>query len=47
MSPDVKARLEAEGAEIVGNTPEQAAAIIRAELEKWATVIARAGITLN
>jgi tripartite-type tricarboxylate transporter receptor subunit TctC len=47
QSPDVKARLEAEGAEIVGNTPEQAAAIIRTELEKWATVIARAGITLN
>jgi tripartite-type tricarboxylate transporter receptor subunit TctC len=47
QSPDVKARLEAEGAEIVGNTPEQAAAIIRTELEKWATVIAKAGITLN
>jgi tripartite-type tricarboxylate transporter receptor subunit TctC len=47
QSPDVKARLEAEGADIVGNTPEQAAAIIRTELEKWATVIAKAGITLN
>jgi tripartite-type tricarboxylate transporter receptor subunit TctC len=47
QSPDVKARLEAEGAEIVGNTPDQAAAIIRTELEKWANVIAKAGITLN
>jgi tripartite-type tricarboxylate transporter receptor subunit TctC len=46
-SPDVKARLEAEGAEIVGNTPEQAAAIIRTELEKWNDVIRKAGITLN
>jgi tripartite-type tricarboxylate transporter receptor subunit TctC len=47
QSPDVKSRLEAEGAEIVGNTPEQAAAIIRTELDKWATVISKAGITLN
>ncbi len=47
QSPDVRARLEAEGAEIIGNTPEQAAAIVRTELEKWAAVIAKAGITLN
>lgn len=47
QSPDVKARLEAEGAEIVGNTPDQAAAIINTELGKWAEVIRKAGITLN
>ncbi len=47
QSPDVKARLEAEGAEIVGNTPEQATAIINTELGKWAEVIRKAGITLN
>jgi len=46
-SPDVKARLEAEGAEIVGNTPEQAAAIIRTELDKWAEVIRKSGISAN
>jgi tripartite-type tricarboxylate transporter receptor subunit TctC len=43
----VKARLEAEGAEIIGNTPEQAAAVIRADLEKWADVIRRTGIRAN
>lgn len=47
QSPEVKARLEAEGAEIIGNTPEQAAAVIRADLEKWADVIRRTGIRAN
>ena len=46
-SPDVKTRLEHEGAEIVGNTPEQASALIHGELAKWADVIKRTGITAN
>jgi len=46
-SPDVRSRLEHEGAEIVGNKPEEAAAIIRSELEKWGPVIRNAGITIN
>jgi tripartite-type tricarboxylate transporter receptor subunit TctC len=47
QSPDVRARLEAEGAEIIGNTPEQAAAIVRTELDKWAEVIRKTGMTAN
>jgi tripartite-type tricarboxylate transporter receptor subunit TctC len=43
-SPEVKSRLEQEGAEVIGNTPEQAAAVIRADLEKWAKVIRQSGI---
>ena len=46
-SPDVRSRLEHEGAEIVGNTPAEAAAIIRTELDKWGDVIRKAGITVN
>jgi tripartite-type tricarboxylate transporter receptor subunit TctC len=46
-SPDVRTRLEHEGAEIIGNTPDQAAAIVRTELDKWADVIKRTGITAN
>jgi tripartite-type tricarboxylate transporter receptor subunit TctC len=46
-SPDVKARLEAEGAEVIGNTPDQAAAIVRSEMDKWAEVIRKTGITAN
>ena len=41
---DVRERLAADGAEPVGSTPEQFAALIRAELEKWATVARNAGI---
>jgi tripartite-type tricarboxylate transporter receptor subunit TctC len=45
--PDVRARLEAEGAEIIGNTPAEAAAIVRTELDKWAEVIRKTGMTAN
>ncbi|MBI3042019.1 MAG: tripartite tricarboxylate transporter substrate binding protein [Betaproteobacteria bacterium] len=37
-------RLEREGATPIGNTPEQFAAIIRADIAKWAKVIKAAGI---
>ena len=47
QTADVKARLESEGAEVIGNTPEQAAAIMRADLEKWAEVIRKTGIRLD
>ena len=43
--PDVRARLHGLGAEPVGNTPEVFEAYLRAELPKWAKVIAAAGIT--
>ena len=41
------ARIEAEGAEIIANTPDQALAVIRADLDKWAAVIRRTGIRAN
>ncbi len=47
QSPEVKTRLEAEGAEIIANTPEQAAASIRIDLEKWAEVVRKTGIKAN
>jgi tripartite-type tricarboxylate transporter receptor subunit TctC len=36
---DVKARLEAMGMEVVGSTPEQFDALVRAELAKWTKVV--------
>ncbi len=42
--PEAKAVLVYEGAEPVGNTPEQFAAIIRTETAKWEKVIKAAGI---
>ena len=42
--PDVQARFENVGFEIVGSTPEQFAALIRAEIPKWVKVVKDAGI---
>ena len=45
--PDVVQKLNAAGFELVGGTPEQFAAIIRAESEKWAPVIKSANIKID
>ncbi len=45
--PAVKSRLANEGAEAVGNTPEQASAMVRADLEKWIDVVRRTNIKLE
>jgi tripartite-type tricarboxylate transporter receptor subunit TctC len=43
-SPDVVKRLLTDGSEVVGSTPAQFTALIRAEIPKWRKVIERAGI---
>ena len=43
-SPDFAKNLAAEGATAVGNTPDEFAAMIRADMQKWAAVISEAGI---
>ncbi len=43
-SPEMKIRLETEGAEPVGNTPSEFAALIAEEMEKWGKVGLAAGI---
>lgn len=43
-SPDLRERLQGLGADPAGNTPEQYAAFIQAETDKWAKVIKAAGI---
>ncbi len=45
--PDVNERLSALGAEPAGMTPEQFAAIIKADLNKWAKIAKDAGIRLD
>ena len=44
LLPDIKERLAQMGAAGVGNTPEQFAAFIKAEIKKWAKVVTAAGI---
>ena len=42
--PELRDRLAADGAEAVGNSPEEFAAYIKRELARWAAVIKAAGI---
>ena len=42
--PDTIRRFEAEGLDVVGSTPDQAAATMASELKKWATVIRERGM---
>ena len=42
--PDVQQRLHAEAFELPADTPEQFAAVIRAELVKWAVIVKEAGV---
>ncbi|HYC48062.1 MAG TPA: tripartite tricarboxylate transporter substrate binding protein [Burkholderiales bacterium] len=46
-SQDVRGTIEASGARIVGNTPEEFAAYVRQEIAKWKKVVATAGIRIN
>jgi tripartite-type tricarboxylate transporter receptor subunit TctC len=43
--PEVRSRLSEEGAEPVGNTPQQFASFIRAEMAKYAEVVSAARVT--
>ena len=44
---EMRARLETEGAEPAGGTPEAFSAFFRAEIDKWAKVVHAAGIKLE
>jgi tripartite-type tricarboxylate transporter receptor subunit TctC len=44
LDPDLAQRYAADGAEGVGSTPQQFAAHIKAENEKWAKLIRETGI---
>lgn len=46
-SPEVRERLASEGAEPVGNTPEQFHAFIKVELEKWAKAVKQSGAQID
>ena len=43
-SLDVRERLRAQGAEVVGNSPTELAAYVAAEIPKWAALARQAGV---
>jgi tripartite-type tricarboxylate transporter receptor subunit TctC len=45
--PEVRAKLAEQGAEPVGDTPEEFRTFIKAELEKWATVVKASGARVD
>jgi tripartite-type tricarboxylate transporter receptor subunit TctC len=46
-SPEVKDKLQAQGAILVGNSPEEFADYIRSEIDKWGKVAKAANIKAN
>jgi tripartite-type tricarboxylate transporter receptor subunit TctC len=46
-SADVKEKLASQGATLVGNSPEEFAAYLRSEIDKWGKVVQAAGIKPN
>jgi tripartite-type tricarboxylate transporter receptor subunit TctC len=45
-SPSMKERLAAEGLEVVANAPEEFAALIKADIAKWTTLVKSLGMSL-
>ena len=44
ISPEVAAKLSAQGLLVVANTPEQFADFLKAEIPKWGKIVKDAGI---
>ena len=46
-SPDVEERLRRDGSEPVGNAPDELAAIVRSDLQRWRKHVKEAGIKVE
>lgn len=46
-APELERRYAAEGTDMVGNTPQEFAREVKAEVEKWRSLVARAGLKIQ
>jgi len=46
-APELERRMQAEGADVVGNPPQEFAAQVKAEYEKWRSLVAKAGLKIQ
>ena len=46
-NPEVRERFAAQGADVVGGSPEQLAAALKDDIAKWAKVVKAAGVTID
>jgi tripartite-type tricarboxylate transporter receptor subunit TctC len=46
-APDIRNRMQPEGAEFIGNTPEQFAAFLREEYQRWGELIKVSGVSVE
>lgn len=44
---DMKSRLAQQGVDAIGNTPQEAGAYLRSEVERWSKVVKTAGVKLE
>ena len=47
QQPDVRERVGAQGNLVIGDSPEEFAAYIRLEADKWSAVVKKAGIRID
>ena len=45
--PDVKSRIEGDGSQPVGSSPEEFRAFMKADMDKWAKLVKESGAKLN
>ncbi len=46
-APEIERRMQAQGTDVVGNPPKEFAAQVKAEYEKWRSLVAKAGLKIQ
>jgi tripartite-type tricarboxylate transporter receptor subunit TctC len=46
-APEIERRFEAEGTDVIGNSPPEFTREVKAEFEKWRSLVAKAGLKIQ